>query len=105
MELEKFQRKAEGRKWSLVIDQLLCEELLHKPMCFSLEKRRLIENTTESCKIISDVERVDGIQQFTASSHTRTTSEATRSQLNKKIRRKLVAPHIWSSGSAKLLKR
>lgn len=42
-----------------------------------------MENTTERCKITSGVERVDRIQRFTASSQTRTTDEATRSQLKK----------------------
>lgn len=46
-----------------------------------------MENTTESCKTISDVERVDRIQQFTASSHTRTTNAAVRGHLKNRVGR------------------
>lgn len=55
-----------------------------------------MENTTESCKIISDVERVDRSQQFTASSHTRTTSEAAGSQLKKELGGSLW-PHTYGA--------
>lgn len=50
---------------------------------FPFGKGNIDGDTKESRRIIGDLERVDRIQLFTASSHIRTTNESTRNHLDK----------------------